>query len=158
MNKKIYKAKILQVERDAEESENHIATAYVKILIEDHELWCFVPDWTKYFPYHPKPSKYGLGEKLIKNLTGKSSEVYISLVNYPAKTKIPDKKRKGLEQPYTDQTTVTGKIIEHENAHVKIDCGGIIIHSSIDSENQGKYKLGDYVSQVGIPCIYFTNL
>ncbi len=107
--------KILRVIPHSKESEKHIVDAYILLDTGVINFEVFVPDWLKYFPYYPKPSKFGIGQKLINGLTGKVVELELRLIDLGPFEKIPERK-KFIHQNNgsADSTTVQGQVIEKE--------------------------------------------
>lgn len=148
--------KVLDYSPDAVESKDHIATAYLQVKTADGmTFWTLVPDWRKYFPYYPKASKWGLGEELRKNISGKTVALEISLVNLEPTIKLSNEEKKLVQGPnagHADSTQLFGKIIEKSESETKefeklfVDCR-IIIKVG---EKKGKFSLGDYVKASGI--------
>lgn len=146
-----YKIRILEVVPDARESDDHIVTAYVKIKVDGKELWCYVPEWRSYFPYYPKPSKYGLGKTLTENLTGRHFESRIQIVYLKAGHPKKPEKRIMQDGFYSsaDSTTLTGRIIDEKSDLYFIDCG-IIVETEFDQKEKEEFKVGDYIQVEGI--------
>ncbi len=156
--------KILEISPDAVESEGHIATAYLKVSNEEGEkFWCYCLYWRAYFPYCPKPSKWGIGEKLIKNLVGKEITSTFSFVNLEPVEKTNTKDKYIFQNPTTqtsDATAISGKIIETERYDQKdykkkigpdpkkyekliVDCKAATVKVGVE---KGKFLVGDFIS------------
>ena len=73
--------KIIEIQPDASESKDHIITAYIKVVVNNLEVWAFVMDWSFYFPYYPKPSEWGIGEKLFFTLKNCPIKLSFKLLN-----------------------------------------------------------------------------
>jgi len=154
------KYKILKVMPDAKESEEHIVDCYLLLKNNNQHIEVFIPDWIHYFPYYPKSSKWGIGKKLINNLTGKQVEAELKLIDLEKFKKINEKKKK-FSQPEKakDRTEVTGQIIKKEeqdnSEKVFIDCGTLTITAMTQ---KGKFSKGDYITGKGLLYAYLISI
>ncbi len=118
-----------------------------------------------YFLSSPKSSKWGVGQQLINNLTGKSVDLELCLVDLePFEKTIENKKVVHQNNGSADSTTVQGQVIEKEeynpadyqikdlcpdpNKYEKLilDCG-VEVKVSVE---KGLFNKGDFVVGYGI--------
>ena len=165
-NKEIITGKIIEAEADAKESEEHIATGYLKISFNNLLIDVFVPDWRSYFPY-PKKSgyskKYGLGNELLRNLKGKKIKFTLKFVDYPIYTKILLTKEIGISLPNSaNETVLKGKIVKLEKCEnfpekevCYVDCGFYIFNILVEEK---KFKVNDSIQMKGRLDIFIREI
>lgn len=115
--KNLFKGKLEKIIPNTLDEGNpeHIVDGYILVNLGSLRKWCFVPQWKSYFPYHPKPSKHGVGERLIHNLIGKKTEIYFKFMDLLIGKLSPFNKRILQENDLpgvANHTTIYGQIIE----------------------------------------------
>lgn len=159
------KSKILNVIPDAKESADHIVDAYILLKFKNVQLEAFVPRWMQYFPYHPKPSKWGVGQQLIDNLIGKSVDVELKFIDLKTFQKTSEMKKSIFQENGSSaNTTIVGKIIDKKEycpadySHkqlcpdpnkfekIIVDCG-LKINAGV---KKGLFNIGDFVIGRGV--------
>jgi len=156
--KKLYVAKILEVDPYSSESPDHIVDAYLTLKLDDSLiLKCFVPDWRTVFPYLPKPSKWGLGKTLINNLKQKKITMSFKFIDLKP-IQLCKKHDVIIIQKYGEYTKICGKIIEKishsEFDSLFVDCG-IIVQVNC---NKGSFSLNDFIETSGILNAYIVEI
>ena len=164
----MYDAEILEVRPGTvEEDPEFIVDAYVRILINDMEIWCFVPHWRTYFPCGEEQTQhtYGVGKTLINNLAGKRLSVRLLFLALKTESS-PEKSRmlvpmEGRKKPC--DYVVFGEIITKDKSprlpdkyeRISLDCGVALNNLSIEA---GKYEIGDYIKAEGRLDLHFINI
>jgi hypothetical protein len=157
-------AKILEVAPYTfdEGGKDHIIEAYLKMKVNELTVHCDVY-LRKYFPYYPKPSKWGVGEQLVKNLVGKKIKVDFLFIDLKHPTHATAQRMAIDQTKRTDKTKIHGRIIQkvpkveanNENAKKQglpkvetliLDCG---LKTRLNI-SQKDFKIGDFIEATGI--------